>query len=169
VAKATINTRRITIATTSKEPNLLGHRIIVKRHIFFHRDTPFCSLDETTETGKIFVLAKHDFITVMTGSSEETPWINNAIFFGPKHTAANVCSINPLTAAGRKKLQGWSSHSIRVGACVILCACGLTPIHIQFMLRWKSMAFMVYLQNLTFLCAQQNISINKVADMPNFV
>jgi hypothetical protein len=86
-----------------------------------------------------------------------------------RDVAANVCNINPLTAAGRKRLQRWSSHSIRVGACVILYACGFTPTHIQFMLRWKSMAFMVCLRNLTFLCAQQNISIDRVADMPNFV
>jgi hypothetical protein len=88
-----------------------------------------------------------------------------------RDVAANACNMNPLTAAGRKKLQRWSSHSIRVGACVILYACGgFTPTHIQFMLRWKSsMAFMVHLRNLTFLCAQQNISINRVADMPNFV
>jgi hypothetical protein len=86
-----------------------------------------------------------------------------------RDAAANVYNINPLTITGRKKLQRWSSHSIRVGACVILYAVGLTPTHIQFMLRWKSMAFMVYLRNLTFLCEQQNTSINKVADMPNFV
>jgi hypothetical protein len=94
---------------------------------------------------------------------------NSIIEDNMRDAAAHVYNINPSTAVGRKKLQRWSSHSIRVGACVILYAVGLTPTHIQFMLRWKSMAFMVYLRNLTFLCTQQNISINKVADMPNFV
>jgi hypothetical protein len=92
--------RHITIATTSKEPNLLGHHVIVKRHIFFHRDTPFYSLDEIAETAKILVPAKHDFITVMTGSSEETPWINNAIFFGPNETPPGNDEITAITSSG---------------------------------------------------------------------
>ena len=41
VSKAFINTKRITIATTSKEPNLLGVADIVKRQIFVHKENPF--------------------------------------------------------------------------------------------------------------------------------
>jgi hypothetical protein len=72
VFKATINTKRITIATTSQEPNLLGFRVIVKRHIFFHTGIPFYSLDEITETGDLFnIPLRNEQISVNTGSIEE--------------------------------------------------------------------------------------------------
>jgi hypothetical protein len=38
-----------------------------------------------------------------------------------------------------------SSHSLRVGACVVLHTTGFTPLQIQWILRWKSTAFMIYL------------------------
>jgi hypothetical protein len=45
-------------------------------------------------------------------------------------------------------LAKFSSHSIRVGACVALHAAGLSQMDIKFALRWKSDTFYTYLRNL---------------------
>jgi hypothetical protein len=63
----------------------------------------------------------------------------------------------------------WSAHSLRVGACVILHAQGYSASQIQFLLRWRSFAFMDYLRNLATLSRQQNLAINQAMDMPNFL
>ena len=65
-------------------------------------------------------------------------------------------------------LKLWSAHSIRVGACVILHVCGCTDAQIQFFLRWRSRAFMVYLRNVAALSNVQNSTMNKAEAMPNF-
>jgi hypothetical protein len=67
-------------------------------------------------------------------------------------TATAVYGLDPTKHA--KDLQLWSSHSLRVGACVVLHAHGFTGPQIQFLLRWKSDAFMAHLRNLGFLAMQ---------------
>jgi hypothetical protein len=62
-----------------------------------------------------------------------------------------------------KELSRFSAHSLRVGACVILHAQGLTESQIQFILRWRSLAFMAYLRNLTALSDRQNMAFNTFA------
>ena len=69
----------------------------------------------------------------------------------------------------RMGIQLWSAHSIRVGASAILHAMGFTASQIQFILRWKSMAFLVYLRNLSILSTKQNTAIHDVSRMPNFL
>jgi hypothetical protein len=61
------------------------------------------------------------------------------------------------------ELARFSAHSLRVGACVILHAQGLTESQIQFILRWRSLAFMAYLRNLTALSDRQNLAFNSFA------
>ena len=66
----------------------------------------------------------------------------------------------------KEKLQKWSSHSIRVGACVILHSQGHSPLDIKWLLRWKSDAFMLYLRNAAVLSDKQNQSVDKAMGMP---
>ncbi len=49
----------------------------------------------------------------------------------------------------KRELSLYSSHSLRVGACVALHAAGLDALSIQFALRWTSDAFLIYLRNIT--------------------
>jgi hypothetical protein len=84
-----------------------------------------------------------------------------------RSTAASVYGFD--LASNAKELQLWSSHSLRVGACVVLHAHGFTGPQIQFLLRWKSDAFMAYLRNLGFLATQQNIALSESCDMPNLL
>jgi hypothetical protein len=44
-------------------------------------------------------------------------------------------------------LAKWTSHSIRVGACVSLHETGALPDFIKNRLRWRSDAFLMYLRN----------------------
>lgn len=53
-------------------------------------------------------------------------------------------------------LARFTSHSIRVGACVALHAAGMTEMDIQHALRWRSNSFWNYLRNLP--CQSQRTS-----------
>ena len=59
----------------------------------------------------------------------------------------------------RKALAKWSSHSIRVGACVSLSEAGKESQFIQIKLRWRSLAFRDYLRNTTTIVQQHNEAI----------
>jgi hypothetical protein len=58
-------------------------------------------------------------------------------------SAQRVYAITDLDALAR-----WTSHSLRVGACVGLHAAGIEAESIQHALRWKSLAFKQYLRNI---------------------
>jgi hypothetical protein len=73
-----------------------------------------------------------------------------------RRAAQQVYDLDPSTPHGASALQRWSSHSLRVGACVILHLSGLPAEKIKFLLRWSSDAFQQYLRNLGALSAQQN-------------
>jgi hypothetical protein len=56
----------------------------------------------------------------------------------------------------QEELSRFTSHSIRVGACVALHAAGIDPLDIKHALRWKSDSFLTYLRNLP--CQAQRTS-----------
>ena len=68
-------------------------------------------------------------------------------------TDKHICSILRPTARevygidNLDDLKRWSSHSIRVGACVLLHEQGAEPMLIQNQLRWRSDAFLTYLRH----------------------
>jgi len=68
-----------------------------------------------------------------------------------RHVAAVVYNYDPSKPADAAALQKWSCHSLHVGACVILHAMGFTDTQIQWILRWKSLAFWAYLRNIAIL------------------
>ena len=63
----------------------------------------------------------------------------------------------------------WSSHSLRVGACVMLHSLNFSASQIKFLCRWKSDAFMAYLRNVAVLSQQQNQAVNLLDHMPNIL
>ncbi len=81
--------------------------------------------------------------------------------------AAVVYNLDPVKH--KHALNKWSAHSLRVGACVILHSQRFSATQIQFLLRWRSMAFMMYLRNLAFLADQQNAAVADTETMPNFI
>ena len=83
-----------------------------------------------------------------------------------REIASKVYSLDPVKDAD--KLQKWSSHSIHVGACVLLHSLGYTETQLKWLLRWKSDAFMAYLRNMAGLADKQSQALNKASGMPNF-
>ena len=81
--------------------------------------------------------------------------------------AANVYKLDPVKDGVH--LRRWSAHSMRVGACVILHGMGFTDTQIQFLLRWTSNAFYVYLRNIAGLAHKQNRALDDLSIMPNFI
>ncbi len=87
-----------------------------------------------------------------------------------RRAAAQVYNIDPSTPQGKTDLARWSSHSLRVGACVLLHVNGFTSAEIQFLLRWKSDAFTQYLRNLGTLSRKQNAALTLThQEMPNLL
>jgi hypothetical protein len=86
-----------------------------------------------------------------------------------QRVAAAVYGLDPTKPADKKALARWSSHSLRIGACVILHAHGFSTTQIKFLLRWKSDSFMEYLRNLPIVSQQQNAALADHSDgsMPN--
>ena len=86
-----------------------------------------------------------------------------------RQVAAHIYKLNPDNKADRKQLQLWSCHSIRVGACVLLHSRGFTDTQIQWILRWRSMAFLVYLRNIDVLSDKHVEAFNTAMGMPNIL
>jgi hypothetical protein len=81
-----------------------------------------------------------------------------------RRLARQVYHLHPVRDA--KDIARWSSHSLRVGACVALHAMGFSPLDIQWILRWRSLAFMVYLRNVAILAIRQFQALDKAAELP---
>ena len=79
--------------------------------------------------------------------------------------AVTVYNLHPTT--NKKELQKWSSHSLRVGACVVLHSMGFSALDIQWLLRWRSNAFMAYLRNLAGLADRHNEAHDRAHAMPH--
>jgi len=80
--------------------------------------------------------------------------------------AAQVYHYDPSKPEDAVALQKWSSHSLRVGACVILHSMGFTDTQIQWILRWRSLAFMTYLRNIAVLTDRHAAAFNEHSTMP---
>ena len=81
--------------------------------------------------------------------------------------AARCYHLDPVT--DKTALQRWSSHSLRVGACVLLHSMGFPPQDIKWLLRWLSDAFMAYLRNTAVLATRQHRALDVAASMPHLV
>jgi len=78
--------------------------------------------------------------------------------------AAQVYHLHPVD--DRDAIQKWDTHSLQVRACVVLHAVGFFSLDIQWILRWRSMAFVSYLRNIALLSSRQNWAFNKALGMP---
>jgi hypothetical protein len=81
--------------------------------------------------------------------------------------AAHVYKLDPVKDC--EHLRKWSSHSLRVWACVILHGMGFTDSQIKLLLRWRSDAFFDCLRNITGLAFKQCRALHDLSIVPNFV
>ena len=72
-----------------------------------------------------------------------------------KHDLAKKC----YNITSKEDLARFSTHSIRVGACVALHVANFTTEQIQHALRWRSNAFKMYLRDVIALAEQRNIAV----------
>jgi hypothetical protein len=92
----------------------------------------------------------------------------NKIEHNMRLLASRVFGLDPIK--NKKDLALWASHSIRVGACVLLHTQGYNGTQLQWLLRWRSDAFMAYLRNLPVLADQQaRVLDTAVGNMPQFL
>ena len=59
----------------------------------------------------------------------------------------------------KKELSAFTSHSVRVGACVLLHSQNISPEDIKFWLRWRSDTFRMYLRNIVELAERHRDAI----------
>jgi hypothetical protein len=103
------------------------------------------------EDGKVYNITANDIDRIMQAA------------------AANVYDLDPKNKKDQVFLSKRTSHSLQIGACVILYASGFTGEQIQKLLRWKSKAFMDYLRNLAETSRLQNKALNNASSIPNFL
>jgi predicted amidohydrolase len=89
--------------------------------------------------------------------SKQPKWIVRSSVDRLLKMAATACY--DLTQA---ELGQYSSHSLRVGASVILNAAGFSEMDIMSCLRWKSHAYKVYLRNINVLAAKHTQAMSEV-------
>ena len=61
----------------------------------------------------------------------------------------------------KEELKKFTSHSIRVGACVLLHSQNITTEDIKFRLRWRSDSFRMYLRNVVSLAERHKNAVAK--------
>ena len=84
-----------------------------------------------------------------------------------RNLAMRVYNLHPVKDAA--DIKRWGTHSLRVGACVVLHAMGFSNRDIQWILRWRSTAFVAYLRNVAILSDRQNRAFNRAGTMPHLV
>jgi hypothetical protein len=75
--------------------------------------------------------------------------VKNSCFITDKHISTWLQQAAKIThgIADPNDLARWTSHSVRVGACVALHEAGADPMTIKNRLRWRSDTFMDYLRH----------------------
>ena len=63
-------------------------------------------------------------------------------------SAQRCYDINTATKTGKNDIKKWTSHSLRMGACVLMHLANATASDIQFRSRWKSDCFKICLRDL---------------------
>jgi hypothetical protein len=81
------------------------------------------------------------------------------------NTALQQAARQVYNITKKEDLGRFTSHSIRVGACVALHAANVSSLNIQHALRWKSDSFLTYLRNLP--CQAQRTARAVVEFNPN--
>lgn len=135
-----------------------GHCMVATMYRIFRRFTRLCGAWNTSTPLAVYHSSAFGSIRMITARAIERHM---------REVASVVYSFN--TKAHKTDIQRWSSHSLRVGACVLLHSQNFSASQIKFLLRWRSDAFMVYLRNVVPLSDQHNEAWDTAKAMPNFL
>ena len=89
------------------------------------------------------------------------------IEFFIRRLAVEVYHLHPVRDI--EHIRRWGTHSLRVGACVALHAMGFSALDIQWILRWRSLAFMTYLRNVALLANRQVRALDRALALPHLM
>ena len=124
-----------------------------------HSDPKLCAIEATHRILTRFVRLQGRMrgrpVAIHKGLDGRAVYLTDAVI---TETMQNLASVVYKLVPGLDKIK-WSSHSLRVGACVLLHSNGFQDYQIRHLLRWKSNAFMAYLRNVTMLTTQVNEAI----------
>jgi hypothetical protein len=97
-------------------------------------------------------------LAVFTDTGLETGTVQ---FIRPTHinTALQLAARVVYNIQDEESLARFTSHSVRMGACVSLHAAGISQMDIKFALRWKSETFYTYLRNLPCQAARTHAAV----------
>ena len=132
--------------------------------ITYTKDTKnpaFCYVRAAIRIRSRFLMLKHDFNKPLAIFLDVTKKKNGVTYIDDTHVcrilqeAAN--SVYKIT--NKEDLKRFTSHSIRVGACVLLHSQNISTEDIKFRLRWRSDAFRMYLRNITQLADRHRDAI----------
>ena len=144
----------------TQNPNVDGHCAI---HYTYHilEGFAFClkkdpSLDPVSTPLSVYYDYDTDTVKSITSADVET--FMRAI-------ASSVYFLHPQKH--KEALSKWGTHSLRVGPCVLLHAMGFNHLDIQWLLRWRSLAFMAYLRNNCLLTDQHHAALDSARSIPH--
>ena len=88
---------------------------------------------------------------------------NKAIYINDFHinTVLREAAKHVYNISKKDELDKFTSHSIRVGACVLLHSQNITTEDIKFRLRWRSDSFRMYLRNVIELAERHKNAVSK--------
>jgi hypothetical protein len=110
-------------------------------------DTPYCPVSAllriVARAARLQLHPNLPLAIYTTQPGVRIRFISDSVISSALQEFAQQC-YGPLDLAS---LQRFSSHSIRVGACVLLHTAGKTGPFIQQRLRWRSLSFLMYLRD----------------------
>ena len=88
---------------------------------------------------------------------------NKAIYINDFHinTVLREAAKHVYNISKKDELDKFTSHSIRVGACVLLHSQNITTEDIKFRLRWRSDSFRMYLRNVIELAERHKNAVSR--------
>jgi len=132
-----------------------GQKISYNHNIFNEDFSVVLAAQRILQRAKrLHVPADHPIAVFSTNN--KFSFFNHVLIESTLRTAAK--QVYKITSI--KYLSLFSSHSIRVGACVLLHSLQQDPLFIQFRLRWRSLSFMNYLRNTPRIAALHNYVFN---------
>jgi len=86
-----------------------------------------------------------------------------------QYLAMKTFNLDPNDPEDLAQIKLYTTHSLRVGATVILHAHGCSAEDIKRIIRWESNAYLIYLRDMPFLSKKQNAAVANADDFPNFI
>ena len=140
-----------------------GRDVVVPMYRILERFVRLRGKDDLTTPLAIYSLGT----IASTGAPLVRTITSTDIEFQMRLLAAKVYHLHPVRNS--EDLSKWSSHSLRVGACVILHSMGFSETQLKQILRWNSDSFMLYLRDIAVVADEHVKAFDAASCIPNFL